>query len=96
MTRMQPGLDPSWATELAARVLEPVGEGLRWTWDPLHRTRSPSTFPTQRFLHVLERIVSPTTLVYGDRSWYHFEGLAEREAALGIRSHGGSCRPATP
>lgn len=83
MVRMNPALDRAWAATLARRVLDEVEGGLRWSWDPLHRTRAPSTFPAARFRAVLERITVPTTLVYGDRSWYRFEDLAPREAALG-------------
>ncbi len=82
MTRMLPGLDEPWARTLAERVLEPADGGLRWTWDPLHRTRSPATFPSARFRGVLGAIQAPTTLVYGTRSWYRFDDLALREAAL--------------
>lgn len=82
MIRMLPGLDDAWAAELATRVLDPVEGGLRWTWDPLHRTRAPSTFPSERFIGVLGQVTAATTLVYGDRSWYRFGDLARREAAL--------------
>jgi hypothetical protein len=83
MLRMNPALDPAWAMSLAARVLDRVDEGLRWSWDPLHRTRSPATFPAKRFYGVLARIQAPTTLVNGTRSWYRFDDLKPRESALG-------------
>ncbi len=83
MCRMLPGLERDRARQLAERVLDQVDGGLRWSWDPLHRTRSPSTFPLTRFLGVLSQIEAPATVVYGDRSWYRFEDLAQREEALG-------------
>lgn len=82
MVRVIPGLDEPWARSLAERVLVPHDGQLQWRWDPLHRTRSPATFPSKRFLGVLGRIQAPVTLVYGDRSWYRFDDLAKREAAL--------------
>jgi len=82
MVRLTPALDRTWAHSLARRVLVPHEGRLRWTWDPLHRTRSPATFPTERFLGVLERIDVPTTLVSGERSWYRLEDLPAREAAV--------------
>jgi pimeloyl-ACP methyl ester carboxylesterase len=82
MDKFNPGIDPAVAQSLAARTLEEVEGGWRWSWDPLHRVRFATPFLQDRYLQVLTQITVPTTLVVGDSSWYRSEELAAREAAL--------------
>lgn len=77
-----PELSPARAAQLAERVV--VGDA--WTWDPLHRTRSPIGFDLDRYLAILRRIQSPPLVVLGERSWYAgVDRLQERLDACGGR-----------
>lgn len=85
------------AQRLASRVLrpltpsdrvkgEPIDGGLIWTWDALHRARSPNPYSPPVHIAILRQITAPTLLVYGSRSWYpRLPGLGEREAAIADR-----------
>ncbi|MGC6493365.1 MAG: alpha/beta fold hydrolase [Myxococcota bacterium] len=91
--RWNPQLSQSFARDLAARVTRPIREGdpqvrfpatgsLRWTWDPLHRGKSPTPFDSVLFRTMLHHITAPTLLVDGARSNYIPEDRAERQAAI--------------
>ena len=82
LQKMTPGLDAEFARFLAERSTEPTDNGIQWRWDPLHRTRMPSVFSTESYSEALRRITAPVTLIYGDRSWYQFPDLTERESCL--------------
>lgn len=55
----------------------PGGEGLLWSFDPLHRTRAPMPFDLDVYLAFLERIAVPT-LVLGAEDGFRVPGEAER------------------
>jgi len=82
-----PALSPEFALQLADRVTEPAGEGLRWRWDPLLRTRSAMDVGPQQFRSLLGRISAPTVLVRGDASGFlnAEQAHAIREAISGSR-----------
>ncbi|MCB9682251.1 MAG: alpha/beta hydrolase [Alphaproteobacteria bacterium] len=93
LLRAAPRLDPARARRLAARVTRPVVDGdpaveapepgtLTWTWDPLHRGRSPVPFQEALHLRHLARIEAPTLLVDGEDSPYRQLDVAARVQAL--------------
>ena len=77
-----PGIPEEVARDLVARTTRPDPDGLQWTWDPLHRGRSPSPFQASLFSRFLSEITAPTLLVTGGRSWFRIEDVAERAACL--------------
>ncbi len=81
-----PGLTKSIAMMLAERITEPYGDGVRWRWEPLLRTRAGIGFNgigRSRYLGLLKRIKAPITLVYGDKSNFNRnEDLTEQQAAM--------------
>lgn len=88
MRRGNPDLPVEVARGLAERQTRPAGEdnpgdALTWTWDALHRARSPAAFSAARFMQFLAAIEAPTLMVEGGRSPYqHIPDLAERRASL--------------
>jgi pimeloyl-ACP methyl ester carboxylesterase len=77
-----PELPEAEARRLAERVTEPWQGGLRWRWDPLHRTRGAIAFDVDRFVLVLGRIRAPVTLVIGATSPFALDDGEERFACL--------------
>ncbi len=76
-------VDDARALVLAARITRPVAGGITWTWDPLHRTRSPAGFDVDRYKKALTSITAPTTLVWARTSFMaKLPDLPEREALL--------------
>jgi pimeloyl-ACP methyl ester carboxylesterase len=74
-------LPPEVAGPLAARLIDGATTTPTWTWDALHRARSPSAFSAAVFARFLQAITAPTLLVYGARSPYlMIPDLSEREA----------------
>ena len=55
---------------LAEKGTRAVDGGYVWSFDPLHRTRSPAPFPLDQFRRFLKRIACPTLLVEGSESWF--------------------------
>lgn len=84
LKRFNPALPDDEARFLAERVLAEVpGEGWRWRWDPLHRTRAAVAFDLERFKLLLGQIQCPTTLILGETSWYRaLADLDERTACI--------------
>ncbi len=83
LMRGWPDLSLAQAQALSDRALVPAPGGLRWGWDPAHRTRSAVAFHLDRHLALLRQVAAPTALVYGAEGFYpHLPDLAEREAAL--------------
>lgn len=69
-----PGLPDRLVEFLTQRIVEPQGEGWRWRWAPLLRTRAGLDFngiDRQKYLNLLQRLAVPTTLIYGDRSTFN-------------------------
>lgn len=96
MRRWSPRLSEDRARRLAARVTRPIRPGdtlageaapgqLIWTWDPLHRARSPRPFLAASFAHHLDALQAPVWLLYGSETFYAWPDLPEREARLDIQ-----------
>src|SRR6185312_6747381 len=56
------------AALLAEQGTTPVEGGVVWSFDPLHRTRSPLPFQIEQFRQFLRRISAPTLLALGAES----------------------------
>ena len=52
---------------LASKSTKAVDGGVQWTFDPLHKTWSPSPFQADAFGKLLEAISAPTLIVAGER-----------------------------
>lgn len=72
MRRFNPRLPLERAVELASRITRPSkdGEGVVWTWDPLHRGRNPTAFGAGLFERFIEKITAPTTVIWGADSGF--------------------------
>ncbi|MCB9676590.1 MAG: alpha/beta hydrolase [Alphaproteobacteria bacterium] len=68
MLRHNPKLGEARAHALAERSTVAVDGGVTWTWDPLHRARSPRPFVEGHFVPFLEEITAPTLVVWGAKS----------------------------
>ncbi|WP_019509581.1 type I polyketide synthase [Pleurocapsa sp. PCC 7319] len=83
-----PTMSAALSLQLAQRITEPFGDGVRWRWDPLLRTRTLMNscgFPLTpvQYLELLSQIRVPITLVYGDRSNFNRQyDLSELTAAM--------------
>ena len=88
-------LSKLWPTLTAERVLELAGwmtvptedGGLKWSYDPVHRTRTPMVFRPDRWAPFLSAITCPTLTVAGGKSWYRWPDLESRRANLVNRTH---------
>jgi pimeloyl-ACP methyl ester carboxylesterase len=76
------GVDPLTARRLADRSTVPADGGVRWSWDPLHRARTPAPFQVGLFREFLREIRCPVLLVDGARSTFRVPDAAERVACL--------------
>ena len=91
MRRYNPSLAEETALRLARRTtrqtvpddpaVDPAHPGpWTWTWDPLHRARSPRAFEADTFGTFLEAIEAPTLVVDGARSRFRpSDGESRRE-----------------
>jgi pimeloyl-ACP methyl ester carboxylesterase len=93
MRRWNPHLSPRFARFLVERTTRPATaddpyEGtldagsLIWTWDPLHRARSPVPFRAIAFKQFLERVQVPVLSIRGGDTWFVLPDQAEREALI--------------
>lgn len=84
MRIQNPELGDELGAFLVEKSTEPVAQGLRWTFDPLHKTWSPRPFDARAFGEVLGAIEAPTLVVSGE----HGFRLADGEARIRrIRRH---------
>ena len=68
MRVQNPELSDELGSFLVAKSTEQTADGgLRWTFDPLHKTLSPRPFQAALFESVLSSITTPTLLVAGER-----------------------------
>ena len=79
--RTNPGLSRKRAEWLAKRVTVVLpGGGVKWRWDPLHRTRAAVAFDADRLMAVIRRVQCATWLVVGCTGWYaRLPALLERQ-----------------
>jgi pimeloyl-ACP methyl ester carboxylesterase len=93
LRRFNPSIRPEVARRLVARttrpvraddphVAEPVEGRLTWTWDPLHRARSPVPFRADVHRAFLAAVACPVLLVDGGASPFRVDDHAARAAAL--------------
>jgi pimeloyl-ACP methyl ester carboxylesterase len=69
MRRANPDLPPQTARRMAVRAVDPTPDGqLLWSFDPLHRARSPQAFSARAFRAFLRAIRAPTLLIEGGAS----------------------------
>jgi pimeloyl-ACP methyl ester carboxylesterase len=87
MQRYNRGLSDAEARRLAARITRPVDGGVTWSWDPLHRSRSPVPFQHKLFLRFLAQIQCPVLLVDGADSPFAAATDARRRDALQHAEH---------
>jgi pimeloyl-ACP methyl ester carboxylesterase len=70
LRRSMPGLDEAWALRMAERLTEPCVGGVCWRWDPAIRGRAglvfDGLFAAASAGHWLNRLPSPTIVVFGD------------------------------
>ena len=70
MRLQNPGLDEELGLFLASKSTSPTeGGGLRWSFDPLHRTWSARPFSAESFGQILRAISVPTLAVAGERGY---------------------------
>lgn len=81
-----PRLTDSLARLLAQEGTRETDGGLVWSFDPLHRTRSPTGFVPAQFQSFLARISCPVLLVEGDESGWRQVIEAERASSLRFAS----------
>jgi pimeloyl-ACP methyl ester carboxylesterase len=68
LQRMSPYAPRDRLLALAKTAAEETLEGLRWKFDPLHRTTAPVPFDAARFAVFLANIACPTLLVWGEHT----------------------------
>jgi len=88
LNRLWPSLAPAQTLELAAWMTkEAPGGGFRWSYDPMHRTRTPMVFRPSRWAPFLRAIECPTLTVSGGESWARWPDLDTRRENLVNRTH---------
>lgn len=81
MRIQNPELSDELGSFLVARSTKQVEGGLQWTFDPLHKTRSPRPFQVSVFRQILRAISVPTLVVAGERG-FRLEDEQERMAEI--------------
>ena len=88
LSKLWPTLTEDRVLDLARWMTVPVPEGgFRWSYDPMHRTRTPMVFKPERWAPFLRAITCPTLTVTGGKSWYRWPDLDSRRANLVRRTH---------
>jgi pimeloyl-ACP methyl ester carboxylesterase len=84
LIRGNPDLSMSKAMRLASRITRSLPDGsLTWTFDPMHKLRTPQAFSAPVFMHFLKEIAAPTLLIEGQTSVFRkLPDLDERRRAL--------------
>jgi pimeloyl-ACP methyl ester carboxylesterase len=77
LRQSNPRMPASLAALLAEEGTTAVEGGFVWSFDPLHRTRSPLPFVLDQFRQFLRRIKAPTLLVLGSES--SFRGFIDHD-----------------
>ena len=88
LQRTHPYLSTALSLKLAERLTTKTPSGIQWNWDPRHRHRSAVAFHLPRHLQALSTITSPTTLIFGEKSWYtQLPDLKQRVDAFTVPVH---------
>ncbi len=77
-----PNIGVDVAERLVARVTRRSSSGWVWTWDALHRARSPVPFQAALFRRFLSNVTAPTLVVRGLDSGFVLDDEEERFACL--------------
>ncbi len=91
--RFNPNIAHATARAMVERSTRPVTGGLVWTWDPLHRARSPKPYSWAEYRQFAAAITAPTLLIDGADSVFRFPGVTERADAFAharLQSIGGA------
>ncbi|MBK9258649.1 MAG: alpha/beta hydrolase [Polyangiaceae bacterium] len=88
LARMHPSI-PHGMIESRARLLTRVDDSgqLRWAYDPLHRTTSPTPFSADAFKGFLRSITVPTLFVSGGIGGWRVPDESERLACISNVTH---------
>jgi pimeloyl-ACP methyl ester carboxylesterase len=81
MRVQNPELSDELGSFLISKSTEASDEGLRWTFDPMHKTWSPRPFRADMFGQLLEAISTPTLVVAGERG-FRLEDERERRSKI--------------
>ncbi len=84
MRFQNPDLQDDLGSFLVGKSTKAVDGGIRWTFDPLHKTFSPRPFHAASFESLLETIATPTLVVAGERG---FRLPDEKERVAKLRDH---------
>lgn len=88
LDRLWPSLRPEQTMELAGWMTTEGPEGgFRWSYDPLHRTRTPMVFRPERWAPFLQAISCPVLTISGGESWVNWPDLDTRRGNLVDRTH---------
>lgn len=82
LVRADAGIPLEVARALAGRATRPLDGGVVWSWDALHRARTPTPFSASTFRAFLTEIRAPVLVVDGGRSPWRLPDEAERVACL--------------
>ncbi|MEE2827661.1 MAG: alpha/beta hydrolase [Myxococcota bacterium] len=86
--RLWPTLPAQRCRELAGWLTQGAPEGgLTWSYDPLHRTRTPQIYQPALWAPFLEAISCPVLTVSGGKSRYRWPDLDARMARLSDHRH---------
>jgi pimeloyl-ACP methyl ester carboxylesterase len=75
-----PAVSPEIIRRRAEQLTRKSGDGVVWTFDPLHRTRSPIAFSVDRWRAHATRVACPTLTVGGGHTGFHPEDEGDRIA----------------
>lgn len=70
MQRVNPSLTRGHAARLAAASTRQDPDGLRWTYDPRHRVRAPTTLRPAELEPFLRAVIAPTLVVWAEHGFY--------------------------
>ncbi|NCG21877.1 MAG: alpha/beta fold hydrolase [Rhodobacterales bacterium] len=80
--KYNPNIPEDVAHTLVSRTTKAVEGGLTWTWDALHRSRSPVPFNPELYLTWVRAITAPTLVIEGGTSRFRVPDFETRYAAL--------------
>lgn len=80
--RDHPRVGADWANRLAERGTVPVEGGVTWSFDPLHRARSPVPYRHGHHLPLLARIQAPVLALRPEFPVFAADDVAKLEAAV--------------
>ncbi len=73
LLKNDPLLDNDFAKHLAEEIIKEQEDGLIWTHDPLHKTRSPQLSYYGQIKEFLDKIICPVLLIESDNTFFDLE-----------------------